>query len=284
MQSIRDTFQLKNGVRIPCVGFGTWQVPDGDIVRCAVKDAISIGYRHIDTAAVYGNEVGVGLGVRESGVDRDALFITSKLWNTMRGYDTTLKAFDESLKRLALDYLDLYLIHWPANKKQFPDCEQINRDTWRAMETLYKSGRVKAIGVSNFLKHHLENIMQTAEIAPMVDQLQFHPGYMQKETVSFCKENGILVEAWSPLGSGEMLTHPLLVQIAEKYGVSVAQLLLRWALAHEILPLPKSVTKSRIAQNADLFGFTIAKADMQAINDLPFSLAKPATNPDAADF
>ncbi len=266
MKSLKDNFILSNGVGIPCVGFGTWQTPDGKTAVDSVLYALRTGYRHIDTAAAYGNEKSVGRGVAESGIAREEIFVTSKLWNDQRGYGTTLKAFDASLKRLGLDYLDLYLIHWPSNK---PDGAQVNADTWRAFEKLYGEGLIRSIGVSNFLVHHLEPLMKTASIVPMVDQIEYHPGFQQPDTVKFCQAHGILVEGWSPLGSGRVLDDPRLKAIAAHYGKSVAQICIRWALQNNVLPLPKSVTPARIDENADIFDFEITADDMQAIAGLP---------------
>ena len=283
MKGLTDTFTLHNGYKIPCVGFGTWQTPDGETAVQAVKAAIENGYRHIDTAAVYQNEVGVGQGIIASGVDRKELFVTSKVWNTERGYEKTIAAFHQTLSDLQLDYLDLYLIHWPAVAKQYDNWEQLNAETWRAMEDLYKAGKIKAIGVSNFLPHHLESLLQQCTITPMVNQIEFHPGYMQKETVEYCQQHQILVEAWSPLGNGKLLSNPLLQEIAQKYDKSVAQLCIRWVLQHDLLPLPKSITPERIQQNADVFDFDISAEDMNKIDSMAYC-GGSGLNPDDIDF
>ncbi len=277
-----SNYTLSNGYEIPCVGFGTWQTPDGETAVASVKKAIEAGYRHIDTAAVYGNEESVGKVIRESGVAREDLFITSKVWNTERGYESTLKAFDVTMEKLGLDYLDLYLIHWPASSSQFDNWVELNKETWRAMVELYQAGRLRAIGVSNFLVHHLEPLMD-AEVKPMVNQIEFHPGQMQEETVRFCKENGILIEAWSPLGTGRMLTNETLMAIAKEYDKSVAQLCVRWCLQNEVLPLPKSVTPSRIEENLNVFDFTIKDEDMETINAMEY-FGGSGSHPDEVKF
>ncbi|MCM1512264.1 MAG: aldo/keto reductase [Oxalobacter formigenes] len=269
MYTPADCFNLRNGCPIPCLGFGTWQTPDGNTAVTAVKTALEKGYRHIDTAAIYGNETSVGHGIAASGLNRNRIFVTSKLWNDSRGYENTFRAFEKTLSNLRLDYLDLYLIHWPASASRFPDWENINLETWRAFIELYKAGRIRAIGVSNFMPHHLEALMQT-EVPPMVNQIEYHPGQMQEETVRYCRQHGILVEAWGPLGTGKMLSSTALAAIAGKYKKSVAQLCLRWCLQNNRLPLPKSVTPSRIEENADIFDFTISPEDMEAINNLPY--------------
>lgn len=283
MDSINSPVTLANGYQMPCVGYGTYQTP-ADETRTAVAEAIKLGYRHIDTAAIYGNEAGVGEAIIESGIDREEFFLTTKLWNTERGYDSTRAAFETSLNTLGLDYVDLYLIHWPANYLQFgDDAKQINAETWRAFEDLYEQGRVKAIGVSNFLPHHLEALAETARIIPMVDQVEFHPGWFQRSIYRYCQDKGIVLQAWSPLGQRAALDNPELVEIGAKYGKTSAQVCLRWALQHGVVPLPKTVTPARMMENADLFDFELSGADMELINNLSIS-GGPSARPDEAMF
>lgn len=264
-----DCAVLSNGVKMPCVGYGTWQTPDGDVARNSVRAAIEVGYRHIDTAAGYGNEASVGAGVRESGVAREDLFITTKHWVADRGYEKTIAACEKSLQNLNMDYLDLYLIHWPCVEKVSPNWEEINADTWRGFEKLYKDGKIRAIGVSNFLPNHMDSLIANSTIKPMVNQIEVHPGYYQPELVDYCKKQGITVQAWSPLGSGAVLKDPLLAQIAAKYGKSVAQLCIRFALQQDIVALPKSTNPERIASNMDVFDFQISDEDFARIAAMP---------------
>lgn len=257
-----DTYTLKNGVKIPCIGFGTYDTNDEDACR-VVLDALEVGYRLIDTAAIYANEAGIGKALAASGVPREELFITSKVWNTHRGYDKTMESFEASLSRLGLDYIDLFLIHWPANEKMYGDkAAEINADTWRALEDLYKAEKVRAIGLSNFKPHHIEALMKRAEIEPVVDQIEFYPGRMQKETLDYCLEHNMVVEAWSPLGRGKTLTNETIAAIGARYGKSNAQVCLRWLIQLGMLPLPKSGNRERMAQNLDVFDFELTPEEM----------------------
>ncbi|WP_058302466.1 aldo/keto reductase [Gorillibacterium timonense] len=259
MKNVASTVTLNNGVQMPQFGLGVWKAKEGSEVVEAVKAAIAAGYRSIDTAAVYGNEEGVGQAIRECGVPREELFITTKVWNSEQGYDTTLAAFDASLSKLGLDYVDLYLIHWPVKGKY--------KETWRALEKLYAEGRAKAIGVSNFHPHHLEDLLADAKVVPAVDQVELHPLLNQAELRSYCDSKNIYVEAWSPLMQGN-LGHPVLTELAGRYGKSAAQVILRWHLQHNIIVIPKSVTPSRIKENADLFDFELTAEDMAKIDAL----------------
>ncbi|TYS22600.1 aldo/keto reductase [Bacillus subtilis] len=258
--SLKDTVKLHNGVEMPWFGLGVYKVENGSEATESVKAAIKNGYRSIDTAAIYKNEEGVGIGIKESGVAREELFITSKVWNEDQGYETTLAAFEKSLERLQLDYLDLYLIHWPGKDKY--------KDTWRALEKLYKDGKIRAIGVSNFQVHHLEELLKDAEIKPMINQVEFHPRLTQKELRDYCKAQGIQLEAWSPLMQGQLLDNEVLAQIAEKHNKSVAQVILRWDLQHEVVTIPKSIKEHRIIENADIFDFELSQEDMDKIDEL----------------
>lgn len=258
--TLTDTIQLANGVKMPAFGLGVWQMKDGDEVSAAVKWAIEAGYISVDTAAEYGNETGVGKGIKESGIKREDLFVTTKVRSELQGYESTLQAYEDSLERLGLDYVDLYLVHWPVEGK--------TKDTWRALEKLYKDKKVRAIGVCNFHVHHFEELLKDAEIVPMVNQIELHPLLSQESIRHYCKEHGIVVEAYSPLGSGKILKHPDIQVIAEKYNKTVAQVLLRWDIQIGVVTIPKSTHKERIHENADIFDFELTAEDMKKINAL----------------
>lgn len=266
---LTDTLTLANGVQIPCLGYGTWQTPDGNVAAESVKTALQYGYRHIDTAAAYGNEAGVGEGIRASGVKREDIFLTTKHWISERGYDKTVAAAESSLRALGVDYLDLYLIHWPDVEKHNPNWKETNASTWRGFEKMMKDGKIRAVGVSNFLPEHILALEETAEIKPMVNQIEFHPGYDQPALVNWCKNHGMLVEAWSPLGCGAVLSDILLGKIAAKHKKSPAQVCLRYALQSDVLPLSKSVHADRIKSNAEIFDFELTAEDMIAIQTMP---------------
>lgn len=247
---------LKNGVEMPMLGFGTYLAKDGSETTNAVKEALKVGYRHIDCAKIYQNEKSVGKGIKESTVSREEIFLVSKVWNTDQGYDSTKKAFKESLKKLGTDYLDLYLIHWP---------KPLSSETWKAMEELYDEGKVRAIGVSNFTEQQLRDLMKDCRIMPMVNQIEFSPRLTQNELCSFCKNNDIQVEAWSPLMQGKVFEIELLQELAQKYNKTIAQIVLRWNIQMDVVTIPKSVTPERIAQNFNVFDFEISKDDMHRI-------------------
>lgn len=263
-----EDFKLLNGVTIPKIGFGTYKSVEGEDKETILR-ALRCGYRHLDTAAFYGNEEILGNSWRESGVPRDELFITSKIWRDDLGYDRARKSFEDSLQRLGTDYLDLCLIHWPKSGPGDEEWRNKDREIWKALEELYLAGRVRAIGVSNFLPHHLLNLMESASVVPMVDQLEFHPGYIQKAAVDFCQKHGILVEAWSPIGRGRVLEEPLLLELAGSYGKTPAQICLRFALQCNVLPLPKASSEERMRENMEVFDFTISQEDMYRIMTLP---------------
>ncbi len=267
--TLTDCYTLYNGVKIPCLGYGTWQTPSGEIAYESVKAAIAAGYRHIDTAAGYANEADVGRAVKASGVAREEIFLTTKHWISERGYTKTIAAVEASLKELGTDYLDLYLVHWPCVEKTYPNWKEINAGTWRAFEKMYKDGKIRAIGVSNYLPEHITALQEMCEIKPMVNQIEFHPGYYQPELVRWCQANDILIEAWSPLGCGAVLSDPTLAKIGAKYGKSVAQICIRFALQYGVLPMPKSNHADRIAQNAQVFDFELSQEDMTAIMTMP---------------
>lgn len=281
--SLTDTYKLNNGVKIPIIGFGTWQTPDGQVAEESVLAALNSGYRHIDTAAAYGNEESVGAAIKKSGINRHELFVTTKLWNSDHGYQNTKKAIDTSLEKLGLDYLDLYLIHWPNPATMRDNWAELNAESWQAMEEAVQAGKIRAIGVSNFRKHHLDELLKTAEIKPAVNQNYLNPSDMQEDLVKYNDSLGILNEAYSPLGTGGLLSNEVVNEIAEKYGKSPAQILIRWSLNHNFLPLPKSVHPDYIKANADVFDFDIEPEDMKKLDGL-HGAAKMANDPDEVDF
>lgn len=260
--SIRDAVTMSNGVSIPLLGVGTFKVPEGRSVEDEVKVALEIGYRHIDTAAVYGNERGVGQAVRASGIPRDEIFVTTKVWNDAlrRGPDAVLKAIDESLDRLGMEHVDLYLIHWPVPGRFV--------EAWSAMEQIYAERKARAIGVSNFLLHHLKELLPKARVKPMADQIEFHPRLMQRPLMDFCREHQIVQEAWAPLMQGKIFSIPKLQEIASKYGKTVAQVALKWEISHGVVTIPKSVHRDRLAENADLYDFDLSPEDIKQIDAL----------------
>ncbi len=283
MSNIKESYVLSNGVVIPSIGFGTWQTPNGDVAVSSVRAAIEAGYHHIDTAQGYGNEESVGTAIIESGVDRKSLFITSKLANADHGYDKTMAAFEQTLKKLKTDYLDMYLIHWPAPKHIRDNWAAINAETWKAFEELYEAGKIRAIGLSNFWPHHIEALEKTANIAPMVNQIRLCPGDTQDPVVAYSRAHNMVVEAYSPLGIGKIFEVPEMQALAEKYGKSIAQICIRWSLQRGYLPLPKSVTPSRIQENLRVFDFELEDEDVALIADLKGCVGF-AKNPDEVDF
>ncbi|WP_204436854.1 aldo/keto reductase [Amphibacillus cookii] len=260
LNDLSSTTTLHNGVEMPWLGLGVFKVEDGDEVIHSVTKAIENGYRSIDTAAVYKNEEGVGQAIKQSDVARDQLFITSKVWNSDQGYQSTLDAFESTLARLQLDYLDLYLIHWPV-----PELNKY-KDTWRALEKLYKEGKIRAIGVSNFKESHLAELIKDCEIVPMVNQVEFHPHLTQEPLRAYCRDHHIQLEAWSPLKQGELLDDPILTEIANHHNKTVAQVIIRWDLQSGVVTIPKSVKEHRIISNADVFDFELTAEEMSQIN------------------
>ena len=283
MKSLSDVYVLSNKIGIPCIGFGTWQSPDGKVTVDSVKAAIKEGYRHIDTAQMYKNEESVGQGVKESGINREDIFITSKLSNTIRGYDATIKSFDESLRKLGTDYMDLFLIHWP-NPIHFRDSwQESNADTWRAFEKLYNDGKLKSIGISNFHKHHIVELLKIASIVPMVNQIRLCPGDTQDEFVDYCEYKDILLEAYRPLGVGKIFEVEEGRQLADKYNRTVAQICIRFSLQKGFLPLPKSINESRIVENAQVFDFELSEGDVDLLSNLKGCVGYSA-DPDTATW
>ena len=278
------SYTLNNGVSIPVLGFGTWKAENGEVAYQAVLDALKAGYRHIDTATIYKNEESVGRAIRDSRIPRQEIFVTTKLWNTNHSYEEARQAFEQSMEKLGLDYLDLYLIHWPNPKplRENDEWKTRNAEVWRAMEDLYKEGKIRAIGVSNFLPHHLDALLETARVIPAVNQVRLAPGVYQEEVVDYCKEKGILLEAWGPFGQGELFDKKEVQEIATKHGKSVAQIALAWSLSEGFLPLSKSVTASRIQSNLDCFGIELSKEEREILKTI--SVTSGAPRVDEMDF
>ena len=272
---IQGTFTLHNGVEMPYLGLGVYLSKDGQEVSNAVKWALEAGYRHVDTASIYENEAGVGEGLKASDVPREDVFLVSKVWNSDQGYDTTLRAFEASLQRLDTEYLDLYLIHWPVAGKY--------KETWKALERLYADKRIRAIGVSNFMQHHLQDLLDGADVVPMVNQMEFHPYLVQQSLLDFCKANRIQYEAWSPLMQGHIFKDPAFQELATKYGRTIAQIVLRWNLQKGVVTIPKSSKKERILANADLFDFEISQEDMHHLDAMDQG-KRFGPDPDNFDF
>lgn len=277
-----DTYELSNGVRIPCIGYGTYKTPADETGKKAVKGALALGFRHIDTATSYHNEEMVGEAIKESGIDRGRLFITSKLWNDDQGYDEILRAFERSCRWLGTDYLDLYLIHWPICPGHESEWTTRIRETWKAFEHLYREGSIRAIGVSNFLPHYLDALLENAEICPMVDQLELNPTYQQREAVDYCRSKNILLEAWAPLMRGKAFSNPQIEAIAKAHGKDVGQICVRWSLQKGFLPLPKSVHLDRVRSNADVFDFELSPDEMAALDGMNTS-TEYTFHPDHSD-
>ncbi|MDA3879538.1 MAG: aldo/keto reductase [Prolixibacteraceae bacterium] len=273
IKSIKDCTVLNNGLKMPWLGFGVFQVKDGNEVEKAVLNALEVGYRSIDTASVYGNERGVGKALKKSGIPRENIFLTTKVWNDAQRKSRTLAAFQESLDRLETDYVDLYLVHWPV--------EGFYQETWKVMEEIYQSGRAKSIGVSNFLVHHLEDLLSDSQIVPSVNQMEFHPYLVQPKLLKFCQSHKIQMEAWSPLMQGHIVSVQTIQKIAKKYNKTPAQVTLRWNLQHEVIAIPKSVNPSRIAENAQIFDFELSQADINTIDALD---QNKHFGPDPANF
>lgn len=287
-KSLESVFSLSNGVKMPCLGFGTWQSSDGEEAYNAVLSALRLGYRHIDTAAAYGNEKSVGRAIadflKESSVSRSDLFITTKLWNEDHGYENAKKAIEVSLEKLGLDYLDLYLIHWP-NPLKFRSCwQKANAESWAAMEEAVDAGKIRAIGISNFCERHIDELLKTAKIKPMVNQIKVCPGQPQKQLADYSRSLGMVVEGYSPLGTGGIFKNAEIKQLAEKYGRTIAQVCIRWCLQQGVVPLPKSVNPARIEENSKIFDFTLSDEDLERIANLKNLEIRPVRNPDEADF
>lgn len=282
-RTLHDTLEMKNGVKIPLLGYGTWNLPNDEEGAEAVRQALEFGYRHIDTAAAYRNEEAVGEGIRRSGLKREEIFLTTKFPNYVRGYEESKKELDDSLKRLKTDYLDLYLVHWPNPRRYRSNWQEANAESWRALEEAAEAGKIRALGVSNFMRHHLEALAETAKIKPQVNQIKLCPGVHDDSQVHYSREQGMLLEAYSPLGQGEILTHPLMLELAGKYGKTAAQIALRWGLQNDFIVIPKTAHAGRMKENMDLYDFELEEDEMAAISALDFPEFYP-DHPDKVNF
>lgn len=275
LMNLSTTYELNNGTKIPAIGLGVYKAEPGKEVYEAVKSALEIGYRHIDTASLYANESDVGKAIRDSGIPREEIFVTTKVWNDEQGYEETKAAFNRSLSRLQMDYVDLYLVHWPVPGKY--------TETYRALEDIYREEKAKAIGVSNFLPHHLEELLQSAEITPAVNQIELHPELQQIETQEFCNKHGILVEAWAPLGKARYFDHPTLKKLAAKHTKTPAQIIIRWQFQSGIITIPKSVHKERQLENVNIFDFELTSDDIKDIELMNLE-KRIGAHPDEFDY
>jgi diketogulonate reductase-like aldo/keto reductase len=283
MMDINATYKLNNNIKIPKLGYGTFQTPDNQSGIDAIVNAIKVGYRHIDTAQSYKNEKSVGEAIKLSGVAREALFITTKIANSVDGFEETINALDESLTKLGLDYIDLVLIHWPSPKRFRGHWQLRNSETWRALEEYYKQGKIKAIGLSNFKKHHIVELLKTATVVPAVNQIRLCPGDVDVETIDFCREYGMLLEGYSPLGQGLVFDIEEIKSLADKYNKNVGQIVLKWSLQMGFLPLPKSVTLERIQSNTEIFDFQLEDDDMVMLTNLTGRCGE-SKDPDSVPF
>lgn len=275
INSLKDCTTLNNGVQMPWFGLGVYKTEPGQEVENSVRLAIENGYRHVDTAKLYNNEEGVGRAIRDSGIKREDIFVTTKVWNDDQGYENTLRAFEASRKRLDMDYVDLYLIHWPGTR--------LYKETWKALEKLHKEGYARAIGVSNFQIRHLDDLLSDCEFVPMVNQVEYHPRLTQAPLLEYCKQHNIQMEAWSPLMRGQLMDNEVLVKIAQAHGKTPAQVILRWDLDHGVVTIPKSIHEHRIKENTDIFDFTLSAEEMAAIDGLNMN-QRVGPNPDTFDF
>lgn len=269
---LKKIIKLSNGLNIPSIGFGTYKSGNEKETSEIIKNALKLGYKMIDTASFYNNEVAIGKGIKESGVNREEIFLVTKLWNDDHGYDNTIKAFNKSLENLQVDYIDLYLVHWP---------NKLNAETWKAFEDLYESGKIKAIGVCNFKIDHLEDLKKTAKIMPMVNQVEIHPFSIKNELIDYCNSNNIKVVAWSPISRGRVLSNDLMIDLSEKYKKSIVQIVLRWHMQKGVIPIPKSSNIDRVKENIDVFNFSISDEDMKAIDSLDEGYYASVTQPPA---